>query len=921
MRARALQLVGTLGEPALRRRGALASAALALATTLGVSTGRAQGVDAPVPATGAAPAPAPAPNATGVVMPKIVHFEPAQYPAEAEKARLEANVLLKLTIDVEGNVTAADVAEPVGHGFDEAAHDAALKFKFEPARQNGQPIAVKILYRYEFKLQAKTVTDARTAPPAGALEGKLRIAGSDAPLAGAEVEIRGPTGAPRVVRSDERGVWQLEALPPGEYKLKVTVPGFRPLESAETVVAGEATEITYRLSPEAEEHADEGIEVVVTGERPPREVTRRTLERREIERVPGTGGDALRSIESLPGVARAPGFTGLLVVRGSAPEDTGIFVDGAVAPLIYHFGGLSSVIPTELLDRIDFYPGNFGAQYGQVMGGIVDVGLRNPDTQCLGPYGKATNKTGCYHGLAQVDLIDGRILLQGPVGPAKNWTFAIGARRSWIDTWLKPVLEASGAGVTTAPVYYDYQAILQNRPSSHSNLRLQVYGTDDRLEIVIKDPASQDPAFGGAVSFGTSFYRLQAIYEDHLSSSVDLTSMVSVGRSTLRFSLGTFLFDFKSYPITGRSELGFKLARWARLNAGLDYIAAPYDVTVRFPPAPRPGEPDPGPFATRPPLEQHNIGTAFRPGWYTEAELTPTPRWRVVPSLRADFARDSGHTDLSPRINARFDVIPADVAKGQRRTTIKGGVGVYRQPPQFQETDTVFGTPGLESNSAIHYSLGAEQELTRHVELSVEGFYKHLTHLVVPGPLPNGAFGYTNQGTGSVIGLETLLKYKPDDRFFGWISYSLERSVRRDHPGEPEYLFQYDQTHNLILLGSYRLGRGWEFGGRFRIVSGSLYTPVLGAPALPAVYAADAGSYTALSGQPFSRRLPLFHALDLRLDKRWQFEDWRLSTYLDIQNVYNYQAVEGVVYNYNYSQQAYQTGLPIIPSIGIRGEF
>ena len=121
------------------------------------------------------------------------------------------------------------------------------------------------------------------------------------------------------------------------------------------------------------------------GERPPREVTRRTLERREINRIPGTSGDALRSIQNLPGVARPPGLAGLLIVRGSAPQDTAIFVDGTEVPLIYHFGGLSSVIPTELLDRIDFYPGNFSARYGRVMGGIVDVGLRSPDTTATVP--------------------------------------------------------------------------------------------------------------------------------------------------------------------------------------------------------------------------------------------------------------------------------------------------------------------------------------------------------------------------------------------------------------------------------------------------------------------------------------------------------------------------------------------------------
>ena len=58
------------------------------------------------------------------------------------------------------------------------------------------------------------------------------------------------------------------------------------------------------------------------------------------------------------------------------------------------------------------------------------------------------------------------------------------------------------------------------------------------------------------------------------------------------------------------------------------------------------------------------------------------------------------------------------------------------------------------------------------------------------------------------------------------------------------------------------------------------------------MYAADAGAYTQLQGKPYSTRLPLFHQLDLRVDKRWQFRTWRFSMYLDVQNVYNNAAVE-----------------------------
>src|SRR5690606_6742127 len=187
-----------------------------------------------------------------------------------------------------------------------------------------------------------------------------------------------------------------------------------------------------------------------------------------ITKVPGTGGDALRAIQSLPGVARPPAIAGLLIVRGSSPQDTNIFFDGALVPIVYHFGGLSSVVPTELIERIDFFPGNFSARYGRVTGGAIDVALRSPNTSCTGAYGRALpaseDENNCYHGLAQLDLIDGRMLLQGPI--ADDWSFALAARRSWLDAWLGPVLEASGAGVTAAPVYYDYQAFVEHRPSN-----------------------------------------------------------------------------------------------------------------------------------------------------------------------------------------------------------------------------------------------------------------------------------------------------------------------------------------------------------------------------------------------------------------------------------------------------------------------
>jgi hypothetical protein len=204
------------------------------------------------------------------------------------------------------------------------------------------------------------------------------------------------------------------------------------------------------------------------------------------------------------------------------------------------------------------------------------------------------------------------------------------------------------------------------------------------------------------------------------------------------------------------------------------------------------------------------------------------------------------------------------------------------------------------------------------VELGFEGFYKSITNLVA-SDYADGGLTYHNRGTGQIMGVETLLKYKPDKRFFGWVAYTLSRSVRRNGPEKEEYHFQYDQTHNLVALGSYRMGDGWEFGARFRLISGSLQPGVPPSPGVPALYNADAGAYTPLLGRQV--RFPLFHQLDIRLDKRWQFRRWRLSAYLDLQNAYNHRPAEQLLYSYNYSQRTYAYGLPIIPSFGLRGEF
>src|SRR5262249_52286434 len=114
--------------------------------------------------------------------------------------------------------------------------------------------------------------------------------------------------------SQADGSWAVEGLAPGEYHLTVAAAGRKAQDSDETVRGGEEVTFTFRLEPEAATppppKEEEAEEVTVRGVRPPREVTRRTMEQRELSRIPGTNGDALRALQNMPGVARAPGLVG-----------------------------------------------------------------------------------------------------------------------------------------------------------------------------------------------------------------------------------------------------------------------------------------------------------------------------------------------------------------------------------------------------------------------------------------------------------------------------------------------------------------------------------------------------------------------------------------------------------------------------------
>ena len=843
------------------------------------------------PAKPPAAAPGSAEKQPEITPPKLTKFVEAVYPPAEFEAGKGATVVMQLTIDAEGAVEEAGITQSGGAVFDTAATEAAMQFEFTPALIDGTPQPVQIGYRYVFEVKQESTQKAveiDKEKPTGDLGGILLEKGTRKPLAGILVRIQ---NGPETI-SDAEGKFRIAQLPVGNTVITVDDDAFYTLEDEEDVVAGKLTELTYYL----EKRGTDPDSVTVVGRRVKKEVARRTLTMQEIRKIPGTQGDALKVVQNLPGVARIPFGGGGLIVRGSNPGDSGSFINRHFVPIIFHFGGLRSVFPSELLESIDFYPGNFGAEFGRLTGGVVDARIRRPKDDRL-------------HARVEADIFDAGFLLEGPLH--EGATFALSGRRSYIDAILPAVLpDDANVDFAVAPRYYDYQALYDLKVDNH-RVRAYFFGSDDALQFLLDQPVGNDPSIRGSFRNETSFYRLYLAWNTAISDDVDHEFSIAVGKNRLFFAGGPDLFfEINSLITTVREEIEVRWTKQFKLRVGLDVESAIGDIEIRAPSPPKEGQ-QPPPLSTREILRIDRPFNFLDPSPWIEGELK-FGDLLVVPAMRLDYNYTLNDFAFDPRLAMRYDVVKD--ADNRAWTTIKGGVGLYSQRPSPDESDSTFGNPDIELEKSLHVSAGFEQRLSELVDLDVVGFYKHLYNSVSPVDDPQISLG--NGGTGRIYGMELLLRHNLKERFFGWISYTLMRSERKDAGDDDFRLFSFDQTHILTAIVNYKLATSWEVGARWRFVTGNPQTPRNGA-----VYAVDTDVYVPYPGATNSRRLDNFHQLDVRVDRKWTYDTWILTAYLEIQNLYNQSNPENTIYNYDSTETTAVTGLPIIPSFGIRGEF
>ena len=88
----------------------------------------------------------------GVSPPKPIYQPEPPYTDQARKACVQGVVLLSLVVDADGNVSDAQVTQSLEPSLDESAVDTVRTWRFEPARRDGAPVAVRVTVETSFRM-------------------------------------------------------------------------------------------------------------------------------------------------------------------------------------------------------------------------------------------------------------------------------------------------------------------------------------------------------------------------------------------------------------------------------------------------------------------------------------------------------------------------------------------------------------------------------------------------------------------------------------------------------------------------------------------------------------------------------------------------------------------------------------------------
>jgi TonB dependent receptor len=647
--------------------------------------------------------------------------------------------------------------------------------------------------------------------------------------------------------------------------------------------------------------------VIVTAERV-RETptTEATIQTEKLLDVPGSFGDPLQSVYSLPGVVPTEEIGGAPAVRGSGPEDNYFLTDFLPTGYLFHAFGFS-IFNENLIRDFGIKNAGFGARYGRAIGAVFDVNLREPRQQ---PWTTTIDASFLRVGA----------MIEGELTDSQALYFS--ARESTMHLLLKAradtLEEEEDITFDEYPRARDLQAKYSWKINEANRLSFLVVGAYDAAGVDFGDTADLaliDPGAAGSAEFERTFTSeaLNWQYDDGTHRLRTAVGHLGVSQE-LRFgSLGEFSNnDANRWTARTQYERGVGAAH--TLATGLEFQRAKFDyeTRVRYRSCSRFNpecETTPGSMTAANDSAEMDSASAF-----------VEDRWLVAESVAVTLGLRAEHLDyldesfLEPRLAAQWQL--------SRGWELHAQWGQYHQQPRIAEILPVFGNPELDALEAVHYVLGATHRLNDTWSWSVDTYYKDLDNVIVDVPSEQR---YVNGASGKAYGAELMINknrapYVPGshDRFYGWFALGLAKTERDNDINGTSAPFNYDVPVVANLVVNYRWNRAWDAGLRWTFRSGMPYTSIVGNrenPNFP-------GYYLPLYGELNDSRASPYHRLDLRLERQFVGSRLNGSVYVDIINAYARENGGAVQYKPIPNSSSYELeeedALPLLPSIGIK---
>lgn len=722
----------------------------------------------------------------------------------------------------------------------------------------------------------------------GQIKGRVYNAANNEPVPFANIVIDGTNIGST---SDFDGNFIFSALEPGFKRLAVSSVGYEPFTSEEFMVTNQRI---FSIDIALQETQVALEEVVVKASPFARKdespVSLRRIGIQEIERNPGGNRDISKVIQSLPGVASTVAFRNDVIIRGGGANENRFFLDGIEIPNINHFatqgasGGPVGIINVDFLREVEMYTGAFPANRGNAVSSIFEFRLLDGSREQ-------------QNVRATIGASDLAVTYDGPILP--KTTIIASARRSYLQ-FLFAALE-----LPFLPTYNGFQFKTKTRFDNKRELTVLGIGAIDQFALNLDANETEEQRYildylpvseqwnytiganyrqfkdNGFHTFVVSRNMLRNFtykYPDNDETQNRIYDYVSDEiENKIRYENYTLYDDIKFVYGVGGEYVKYTNETFQKVFLN-ELTTIDYNSSIDF-------------------YKWQAFAQASKPFFNRRLTLSL--------GLRTDAnnftpAMSNMLTQLSPRFSASYSL--------KENLFLNFNTGRYFQTPAYttlgyRNNDNVLVNKenNIKYIRADHVIAGLEYLPRRTSKLSLEGFYKDYSNypfsLKDSVPLGSktvdfGIFGdeeVRSIAEGRAYGAELYFRETMFRGFNIILSYTY---VRSEFKGIDDIYIPsaWDSRHILNLTALKALPKNWDIGMKFKFSGGQPYTPFdLERSANRLAWDVQRRGY--LDYNNFnSLRLGSFHQIDLRVDKKYFYDNWSLMLYFDVQNVYAFKS-------------------------------